>query len=386
MITGVIHFLLIRSGGFKKIKRNIIIYAILTLVIIVLSPVMWNWTDNMNWGGYYNLNFFSEISVDSRYYTSFRWPNEFDQYKIGTFKASFFSLLTGDLEPLFPFMSTSFLGALIGTILAKEDPPERLPFYGAMTALGFIATGAILIAAGLPFDFTWYRPMMSYFLILMGTWVGVISLLLYKVEYRGKPNKFAKRRVVSLMRLWGIISLTIFSLQIFSLFPRWVLSFLLKDVNLVNQRLPFGQEGFVLLICFYILFAYHFLVKLWSKFNFNYSFEWFIIRFSSIGSGQDVSQRLNVDTVMNKTEWYSFKREEVYRVSAIILCILLGFLGMHRFYINNTDSNLLGIQKLKLKNKKIGFVYLLTGGLLFAGVIYDLYLIINSKEPFNMKW
>ena len=164
IITAVIQFFMIRNGGFKKVKRNVIIFAILTIVIISLSPLMWNWADNMNWGGYYDFNFFSEIgSTNSHYFTSFRWPNEFDQYRIGTFKASLFSLLTGDLEPLFPFLSTSFLGALIGTLLAEEKPAKRLPFYGAMTSLGFIVTGAILIAAGLPFDFTWFRPVSFHF-------------------------------------------------------------------------------------------------------------------------------------------------------------------------------------------------------------------------------
>ncbi|MCE7748354.1 MAG: TM2 domain-containing protein [Candidatus Heimdallarchaeota archaeon] len=74
---------------------------------------------------------------------------------------------------------------------------------------------------------------------------------------------------------------------------------------------------------------------------------------------------------MNKTTWINYKREEVYRTSALILCILLGFLGLHRFYV---------------VKKKSGFLYLITGGLLFIGVFYDIYLIIKGEEPFSMKW
>ncbi|MCE7738501.1 MAG: TM2 domain-containing protein [Candidatus Heimdallarchaeota archaeon] len=373
IINGIIHYLLIRKNGFKKIKRNVLVYAILVLTVIVASPFIWNWVDNMNWGGFYNLNFFSEASVDQRYFSSFRWPNGLDQAKIGTFKASFFTLLTGDLEPLFPFLATSFAGALIGTVLADDKPPKRLPFYGAMTSLGFISLGAILIVAGLPFDFTWFRPDLTYFLILMGTWIGVISLLLYKVEYRGDPKKFANRKIVSLMRLWGIIALSIYTLQIFSILPKWFASLLLIDVNLVTERypIPYGQETYVFLLCFYILFTYHLVVKLWSKINFKFSFEWLIIRFAALGSKQSVSQRLNVDAIMNKTTWINYKREEVYRTSALILCILLGFLGLHRFYV---------------VKKKSGFLYLFTGGLLFIGVFYDIYLMIKGEEPFSMKW
>ncbi len=372
IITAIVQFLMIRNGGYKKTKRNIIIFAILVVVIIAVSPLIWNWSDNMNWGGYYNFSITTNVGIHRKYFTSFRWPSETDQFRIGTFKASFFTLLAGDLEPLFPFLSTSFLGALIGTILGKEDnPPKRLPFYGAMTALSFIALGGILIAVGLPFDFTWFRPTMTYFLILMGAWVGLISFILYKVEYRGNPEKFANKKMVRFMRLWGMISLSIFSLQIFSLFPRWILSFLLTDINLVNQKLPFGQEGYVLLICIYIVFTYHLLVKLWSKVNFKFSFEWFIIRFANIGSKRDVYSKLNTDIIMNKIEWMDYKREELYRTSALILCIFFGFLGMHRFYIGK---------------KKFGFIYLFTGGLLFGGVIYDIVQIIRGKEPFAMKW
>jgi len=371
IINGVIHYLLIRKNGFKKIKRNVLIYTILVVAVIVASPFIWNWVDNMNWGGFYNLNFFSEVSVDKRYFSSFSWPSERNQGNIGTFKASFFTLIAGDLEPLFPFLATSFAGALIGTVLANDKPPKRLPFYGAMTSLGFISLAAILIGAGLPFDFTWFRPMLTYFLILMGTWIGVICLLLYKVEYRGDSNKFANRKIVRTMRLWGIIALSIFTLQIFSLLPRWLASFLLIDVNLVTDKLLYGQETYVLLLCFYILFTYHLIVKFWSKVNFKFSFEWLIIRFSSLGSKHGVSQRLNVDTMMNKTTWINYKREEVYRTSALILCILLGFLGLHRFYV---------------VKKKSGFLYLFTGGLLFIGVFYDIYLMIKGEEPFSMKW
>ena len=206
------------------------------------------------------------------------------------------------------------------------------------------------------------------------------------MEYRGNPQKFANKRIVRLMRLWGVISLSVFSLQIFSLFPRWILSFLLKDINLLNYQLPFGQEGYVLLICIYIVFAYHFLIKMWSKVNFKFSFEWFIIRFSNIGSKRDISSRLTTDIIMNKTSWYSFRREELYRLSAIILCVLFGFLGLHRFYLGKEKSNLLGIQRLQTTNKILGYIYLFTGGLLFIGVFYDMYLMIKGVEPFNMRW
>ena len=37
IITGIIHFLMIRNNGFKKIRRNVIIYGILVVAVIVAA-------------------------------------------------------------------------------------------------------------------------------------------------------------------------------------------------------------------------------------------------------------------------------------------------------------------------------------------------------------
>ena len=110
--------------------------------------------------------------------------------------------------------------------------------------------------------------------------------------------------------MWGIIALSIYTLQIFSILPKWFASLLLIDVNLVTERypIPYGQETYVFLLCFYILFTYHLVVKLWSKINFKFSFEWIITRFAALGSKQSVSQRLNVDAIMNKMDKTPNKR------------------------------------------------------------------------------
>jgi hypothetical protein len=46
-------------------------------------------------------------------------------------------------------------------------------------------------------------------------------------------------------------------------------------------------------------------VVAWSKIDYKYSFEWFVIRIASLGSGT-VSQRLDVDALMNHPHWASF--------------------------------------------------------------------------------
>ena len=57
-------------------------------------------------------------------------------------------------------------------------------------------------------------------------------------------------------------------------------------------------------------------------------------------------------------------REPKRRRTAFLLCLFLGWLGAHRYYVGKTTS---------------ARIYLLTSGLLFAGVVVDLGLILAGS-------
>lgn len=58
--------------------------------------------------------------------------------------------------------------------------------------------------------------------------------------------------------------------------------------------------------------------------------------------------------------------------TALILCILLGWLGVHKFYLNQSG---------------IGVLYFLTGGLFWIGWIIDIILLATmNEENFNLKY
>ena len=52
------------------------------------------------------------------------------------------------------------------------------------------------------------------------------------------------------------------------------------------------------------------------------------------------------------------------RLTTFLLCLLLGLFGVHRFYVGRTGS---------------GVLWLLTGGILFVGWIYDLVMIATGE-------
>ena len=43
IINGIVQGLLSINGGYNKIRRNIIIYAILAIIVIIVTQPLWNW-------------------------------------------------------------------------------------------------------------------------------------------------------------------------------------------------------------------------------------------------------------------------------------------------------------------------------------------------------
>ncbi|NHJ86072.1 MAG: hypothetical protein FK734_11465 [Asgard group archaeon] len=295
IITAIIQYFLFIKGGAEKFVRNIIILGSLTIVILVLSPVIWYFVDNMS---YWKQN--PALPVDD--YNN-NWPSdEFQAYNHGIV-SWILTIIAGDYYPLFPFLSTSLLGAVMGTALSIPKPAKRLPVWGGVLTLGIFVLAVISIFA-LPFDISFNRPYMGFYLILLGVQVGIIVLLFYLIDWRGKGAKFAKNIVVKYFRTWGMIALTIFALQIWSLVPRAVFNWTYPE-NLMSYQFGLGQEWIVLIFAVVTVLFYDLLIWLWAQTNFFMSFEWFIIRFSSLAS-KEPSKRLNFKFMLREVNWMNY--------------------------------------------------------------------------------
>ncbi|MBY9002191.1 MAG: hypothetical protein KGD64_14825, partial [Candidatus Heimdallarchaeota archaeon] len=120
IITGLIAFILIRKGGVQKFTRNLIIYVSLAVIVLVASPFMWNWIDNLSWPNLPTAQLIDNwqiASADASYY--YTWPSEVLQSENASFLTYICVLLTGDLYPIFPFLAISFIGTAWGLLLAK---------------------------------------------------------------------------------------------------------------------------------------------------------------------------------------------------------------------------------------------------------------------------
>lgn len=305
IINAIIHSLLMRHQGHKKYRRNMMIYAFLALLVIGLSPIIHNWVDNMAW------LVPQEIPMEVGLGDHSSWPSIHLQAHNASFKTWVMALIAGDMEPLFPYLATSFAGSMVGLTLAKPKPPKRLPAIGGGISLSLMGIGGLFLALGF-FTMNNNRPALGNYLLMLGGQLGALFFFLWLMEYRGKSEQVANRRIVKHFRLWGMASLSIYCLSIFELLPRWFLGAFInlvfsEEVNLLQSSLyGYGQEYLAILVALYVMLAFELLVFLWSKFNFKFSFEWFIIRLSSLGTGS-ISQRLNVDLMMNHVQWINIK-------------------------------------------------------------------------------
>ncbi len=302
IITGIVQYFLLRKNGFEKFIRNIIICSVIIVAILVSSTFIQNWVDRLPW----------EIPINPPVGLSdnTKWPSIYFQAQNASLLAWFMTIMAGDMIPLFPYLATAFLGIMIGMVLARPKPVKRLPLIGGLSSLGLMGLGGILAAFGF-YNLSNARATIGNYLLITGGQLAFTFLFLWLIEYRGNGKKFAQSKIVKHFRLWGMASLTIYCLQIFEILPRFLLTRILRpfrsDLNLLNSSVfGYGQEHYALLVGLFSIMFFELLIFLWSKLNFKFGFEWFVIRFSSIGS-RYVSSRLNVDLIMNKVYWVNYK-------------------------------------------------------------------------------
>ena len=303
IITSIINYFILRKNGQLKFQRNMIIYALLTLIIIISTQFVQNWVDNMPW----------IIPPGST-----GWPNIGVQQYNASFKAWFFSIVAGDLEPFFPYLATGFVGVMIGFTVGQPKPSKYFPpIFGTLGLLSMII-GVILMIFGFPIIFD-HRSSIAVYLLQIGGQVGMVMVFFRIVEFKGKSEWFAKHWFVKPIRRWSMITLSIYALEIYDLMPQSFLNMIAGQYighNFFEKTFQADQIGYALLVGIFSIFWYEALIRLWAKINFIGSFEWFLIKIQS-GTIKHKSNRLNEDLILNKVKWIDFndKKEKLELLS-----------------------------------------------------------------------
>ena len=295
IINGLLLFFLLRKEGYKRVIRNISIFICLTLIVLILTPFISNWIANSDWA-----------------YppTEIGWADIQFVYQNRSVKTWFLTIINGPKQPLFPYLASSFMGALIGMILSNPKPPKRILIWFSLMGLLMIAAGIILIVVGLPFTFLEQPPAITTYLLRLGGQVCLLMVLLAIVEFRGKSSTFANRRIVKYFRRWSILSLTIYSLHILELLPRWLLSLILYKIpgyNFMEEGIiGRGQEHWMFLAIIFVLLFYELIVRLFVLFKMKGSFEWIFVKIQNLFKGIK-STKITYDLLGDKIEWITFR-------------------------------------------------------------------------------
>ncbi|MBN1329032.1 MAG: hypothetical protein JXA54_06120 [Candidatus Heimdallarchaeota archaeon] len=306
ILSSLLIYFLLKKDGHKKYVRNILIIGSLIILIIALSPFVHLGVDSINWE--LVPTFPPRINLGDNPH----WPGlGFQSLTTTPFLAWVLTPFAGDMEPFFPYLATAFIGVLIGLSLAKSKPIKRFPLVGGLTGLGISGFVGIFAALGF-FSLSNHRPPIGNYLIMLGIQVCFIFFFLWTVEFRGVAQKFGNNRVVKHFRKWGMISLTIYTLEIFELFPRFIVQsfynlIFSNDINLmIGGTFSKGEEYKALIFAFIAILFFEFLIFLWSKISFIFSFEWFITTLTKALSKQP-TYRLNYHMMMNHIKWIDFK-------------------------------------------------------------------------------
>jgi hypothetical protein len=298
IINGMLLFLLLRNDGYKKVVRNVLVFAFLTMLVLVFSAFISNWIANSNW---------QYPSIEPG------WPDISFVYQNRSFRTWILTIINGPKQPLFPYLASSFMGTLIGMLLASPKPPKRMLIWFSAVGVLMIAIGVVLIVVGQPFTFLEQPPALSTYLLRLGGQICLLMSFFAIVEYRGKGEKFANRRFVKYFRRWSILSLTIYSLHILEFFPRWILTLVLRRIpgyDFLNEGIiSRGQEHWMFLAIIYVLLFYELVVRLFTHFKMKGSFEWILVKSLNLSRGVK-SSKIVSDLFGDKIEWISYKENE----------------------------------------------------------------------------
>ena len=103
-----------------------------------------------------------------------------------------------------------------------------------------------------------------------------------------------------------MVALSIFALQIWSLVPRALFNWTIPSLNLMSEQFAIGSEWPVIIFAIATILFYDLLIWSWAQINFIGSFEWMIIKFSSLAT-KDPSKRLNFKYMLNDIQWINYR-------------------------------------------------------------------------------
>lgn len=328
ILNGIVHAFLSKQDRWKNPKFLIKMYALLTILVLALTPVMWKFADIIIPGYPYAIDPNTGKSV---------LFGVIGQTSFGQIILRFFlGPLAASWEPIFPYLACSFIGSMFGVYLA-QDPPEikfhwlkNYMFFG----LAMFVVGTIGLITNLAFKFLspenggidgalnlyllisehryWtqangvpFAGWLFQFLTLNGFTLCCIVLMFRLVEFRGLGSNLAKNSYF--IRRVGLIPFTIYTMQwVYILFH-----FVVSQMMGYDAYARLSWTGTIAVIIF-TLIVFYVLTLVWEKMGYFGSLEWIIGTVAAIivSSKRKTTSttwwrmgQLDIDQVFYNAEW-----------------------------------------------------------------------------------
>ncbi|MBD3185686.1 hypothetical protein GF325_02560 [Candidatus Bathyarchaeota archaeon] len=302
IINGIIQGLLSRNDGFKKVKRNIKIYALLAVIVVVMTPLVWAGLDRFIANG----NFSSGIDPGTGH--GWQYGDLIDGSLWKNISRVFLSALGGNVEPIFPFLAVSFVGSIIGLYIMKQSSiqgekstrPLKKGMMAAfiMVCIGLVGCIAVLLISGgdtvdnaltllqnsdsMPqlqdtLGIAWF----FMFILLTGSQIGCMLLIFRLVEFRGKAEAFGKKTLF--FRRFGFVAFSVYNFQFVDVIPVLIVGLLIPGIPGTIQGVYQSLNVITIWLAILLIIAFWMLLlKIWEKVHYTFSLEWFIAKLSMV--------------------------------------------------------------------------------------------------------
>jgi hypothetical protein len=276
IINGIVQVILSRKNGFKKIRRNIIIYAILAIICIAFTPIIFETIRYFIPGYPFTIN--PETGLPVQY--PLVGVSTFNEY----LSLFFLMPLAGMPEPLFPFLGLSFIGSIIGIYMCREKSSKKFPKRGMYIGFSLFIIGAIGLVFAISLGFETFGNFLAYFwsiprlypnswfwwfICVNGIAMVLILLVVRLVEYRGIGKNFAMK--TTYFRRIGFVAFSVYTFQHLDVLPRFFYG-LIPGIQAFPNRM--GPQ--ILLLIPLVFLIWELVLRLWEKANFTGGLEWSI--------------------------------------------------------------------------------------------------------------
>jgi len=329
IITGIVEFFLSRNEGFKKYKRNIIIYAVLSLVVLIFSQSIWDFAKSVSLEGFPYAGREGEI-----YDYLVQMPPR--GASVGTHINYFLVLaIAGSNHPLFPYLIMAFVGNIVGILLVandnKEQPNLKMPRQGIYAGLAIFFTGVILIPI-LGVDFDSILPVSAigditkihggtdgfwipWWTFLLAGQVILLFFIIRMVEYRGKGKDFAEK--TKFYRRFGMPAFSVYSWHRFAALPIMILLSMIMGRPTYETdaiyKFQLTEEGLgaVLFAIILIQIFIGYLLKFWEKTGYIGGIEWMM---GSVGALFGSRMQKSKGTLKENPKWYEHGKMDPQKI------------------------------------------------------------------------